>query len=92
MQRFKKFCTGSFRTKTVIEKNDDYRVIKINNMEIRLMRSMSLTKSERNRRINSMPPHISGPIDPQLPPQFRVSIINQNLFKQKQKKQPNKKT
>lgn len=72
MQRFKKFCTGSFRSKT-IEKNDDFRIVKINNMEIRIMRSMSLTKAERNRRINSMPPHISEPIDARLPSQFRVS-------------------
>lgn len=43
-------CGGSFRAKTIL-KTEDHKIVKINGTEIKLTRSMSLTKAERSRRV-----------------------------------------
>lgn len=58
-KKMKKFiCGGSFRSK-LVEKNDDFKVVKLSsNTEIKLLRSSSLTKPERSsfRKIFVLPP------------------------------------
>lgn len=55
----KKFiCGGSFRSK-LVEKNDDYKVVRLaDNTEIKLLRSASMTKADRARKIFILPPKV----------------------------------
>ncbi|KAF7271404.1 hypothetical protein GWI33_015759 [Rhynchophorus ferrugineus] len=55
----KKFiCGGSFRSK-LVEKNDDYKVVRLaDNTEIKLLRSASMTKADRARKIFVLPPKV----------------------------------
>lgn len=64
------FCGGSFKAKT-IERNDEYKVVRINNTDIKITRSMSLNKTDRpqGRKIFVMPPKIPGDL------QRRVQLI-----------------
>nr|XP_015835974.1 PREDICTED: amyloid beta A4 precursor protein-binding family B member 1-interacting protein isoform X1 [Tribolium castaneum] len=57
------FCGGSFRTKT-LEKNDEYKIVTMNNSQIKIFRSLSLSKADRPRRIFVLPPKVPMGLDP----------------------------
>ena len=42
----KMFCGGSFKCKTV-EKNDEYKLVKMNNRHIKIFRSSSVSKTDK---------------------------------------------
>ncbi|XP_050306767.1 ras-associated and pleckstrin homology domains-containing protein 1 [Anthonomus grandis grandis] len=60
----KKFiCGGSFRSK-VIEKNDQFKIVKLSdNTEIKLLRSLSLTKADKSRKIFVLPPKVPHSVE-----------------------------
>lgn len=74
MERFRRFCGGSFRAKTV-QKVDDQKIVKINGNEIKLVRSMSLTKVERQRRIFCVPEKLPENTEKRITIEHKVSII-----------------
>lgn len=51
------FCGGSFRAKT-IDQNDQYRIVKIDNTHIKILRSTSFSKADRPQRIFVLPPKV----------------------------------
>lgn len=55
------FCGGSFRSKT-IEENDEYRLVKVNDTEIKILRSASLNQADRpsGRKIFAVSPRVPG--------------------------------
>jgi hypothetical protein len=51
------FCGGSFRTKTV-EEHDQYRIVKVNNAQVKIFRSVSLSKADRPQKVFVSPPRV----------------------------------
>lgn len=51
------FCGGSFRSKTV-ERNDEYKIVRVNDTQIKILRSVSLSKADRPQRIFVTPPKV----------------------------------
>lgn len=77
------FCGGSFRSKT-IEQNDEYKVVKVNNTQIKILRSHSFASAPsktQGRKIFILPPKLPNEISRRiLLASEKVCLIYDFLF------------